>query len=273
MKNWMLCIATVLLLCGLSFGQQTAGNLQFEVASIKPSEPQPMGRIRIGMSTDQGMLRYTNVSVQDMIRVAYRVKDFQIDGPDWLNGSRFDVTAKFPAGATEDQVPEMLQTLLADRFKLLLHRGTKERPIYALLAAKDGPKLKAAEVQTSAPGGGGQRRGMGITMDSGGLHLEAQSATVSQVSELLARFTERPIVDMTGIQGQYEFDLVFTPEKMPNVARTMPPPGGDTGGNSQAEQAPSVFDAVQKYGLRLDARKGPIEMLTIDHVEKTPTEN
>ncbi len=283
MKNKMLCAVVVLLFCGLSFGQQETGKLQFDVASIKPSEPQPMGRIRIGMQTDGGMLRYTNVSVQDVIRVAYGVKDFQIEGPDWLNAQRYDITAKFPAGAKEDQVPEMLQSLLAERFKLMAHRGTKEHAIYALVAGKDGAKLKPAEAQTAAaPGtasgaGGPIRRGMGISMEPSGLHLQAPSATVSQVSELLARFTERPIVDMTGIQGQYDFDLAFTPETMRGPGRAPalppPPPGGDAGGNPPAEQAPSIFEAVQRYGLKLEARKGPLEMLTIDHVEKTPTEN
>ena len=97
MKLW-----SVLVFCGAAFGQQ------FEVASIKPAEPMPMGMMRIGMNADPGILRYTNVSLKDCIRAAYRVKDFQVEGPDWLGSARFDIQAKFPAGATEDQVPEML---------------------------------------------------------------------------------------------------------------------------------------------------------------------
>jgi uncharacterized protein (TIGR03435 family) len=140
MKLW-----TVLLLCSAAFGQQ---KVEFEVASIKPSEPTPMGMIRIGMSADAGMVRYMNSSLRDVIRTAYRVKDFQIEGPDWMSSARFDITAKLPDGASKDQIPEMLQALLAERFKLQLHRDNKEHAVYALVVGKGGPKLKPAEVQT-----------------------------------------------------------------------------------------------------------------------------
>ena len=306
MKNWILLTAIVLLCCAAAMAQST-GSLSFEVASIKPSAPQTMGMIRVGMQADGGMLRYSNVSLQDIIRTAYRVKDFQVDGPDWLNSARFDITAKFPAGATQDQVPEMLQSLLAERFKLLLHRDTKEHAIYALVVGKDGPKLKPADPQTAAaltmpaggggpkaggatggartadtdvartggPGGsGGPRMGMRMMMDPSGMHMTAPAVTLAQLGDALSRFTERPIVDMTGIQGQYDFDLAFAPETIRGGMR-MPAPGGERpqGADSQPEQGPSIFDAVQKYGLKLDPRKGPLEMLTIDHIEKTPTEN
>ena len=151
MKTWTLCIALVLIASGALLGQQQ-GAVSFEVASIKPSAPQPMGFRRIGMTTDGGIARYSGVSLQDLIRSAYRVKDFQIQGPDWLGNDRFDIVAKLPDGAKEDQVPEMLQALLAERFKLTLHRDTKEHPIYALIVGKNGPQLKPAEVQTRDAG-------------------------------------------------------------------------------------------------------------------------
>src|SRR6516164_1966598 len=98
----------LIFVCYAAFGQPA-----FEVASIKPADPSPMGQIQIRMGTDAGMLRYTNVSLKDCIRVAYRVKDFQIEGPDWIGDTRFNITAKLPEGAATDQVPEMLQKLLA----------------------------------------------------------------------------------------------------------------------------------------------------------------
>jgi len=114
-------------------------------------------------------------------------------------------------------------------------------------------------------------------MDPSGMHLTAAAATLAGMTDALSRFTDRPIVDMTGIQGQYDFDLVFTPEAMHGLPRggPMPPPGADhaQAADSQAEQGPSIFDAVQKYGLKLEPRKGQLEMLTIDHIEKLPTEN
>ena len=300
MKSRVLCATFVLLVCVAAMAQ-SGTSLSFEVASIKPAAPQEMGRIRVGMNVDGGMLRYTNVSLRDVIRTAYRVKEFQIDGPDWLGSERFDIQAKFPAGATEEQAPEMLQALLAERFKLVLHRDTKEHAIYALVVGKDGAKLKPAEVQirtpaepdepkpasggggsathdvtkVAGPGGSGPRGTIMMMMDPSGMHLKAASATLPGLAEALSRFTERPVVDATGIQGQYDFDLVFSPETMRGMrAMTgpMPHPAGESP-EAAPDQAPSVLDAVQKYGLKMESRKGPLEMLTIDHIEKTPTEN
>ena len=271
---------------GIAFGQQT-GKVAFEVASIKPSQPMSMGRMRIGMNTDGGMLRYSNVSLKDCIRNAYRVKDFQVQGPDWLDSARFDIVAKLPDGASKDQIPEMLQTLLAERFKLSLHRDTKEHAIYALVVGKGGPKLKPAEVQTGddatpggAPGGrGGLPRGaMSMMIDPAGAHLKAPSATLSTLAEMISRFSERPVVDYTGIQGQYDFDLVFAPETMRNMpggkGMMMPPGGGEhPQTDAPAEPAATIYESVQRYGLKLEPRKAPMEMLIVDHIEKEPTEN
>jgi uncharacterized protein (TIGR03435 family) len=244
--------------------------ISFEVASIKPSPPQPMGQIRIGMGSDAGMLRYTNVSLKDCIRVAYRIKDFQVLGPDWLPDARFDITAKFPGGATEDQVPEMLQALLAERFKLTAHKESKEHNVYALVAGKNGPKLKPAEVPTGASRP--PRGNMQIMVGPDGAHLKAPSATLANLAEMLSRFSERPVLDMTGIEGQYDFDLVFAPENL----RNMPGPGGRMGGPHDSPSEPtagSIYDSVHPYGLKLEPRKAAMEILVVDNILKVPTEN
>lgn len=242
-----------------------------------------MGQMRIRMSADEGMLRYSGVSLKDCIRTAYRVKDFQVQGPDWIASARFDITAKLPAGSSKDQIPEMLQDLLAERFKLALHRDTKEHAIYALVAGKGGPKLKPAEApapDVAAPEKGVPPRGaMMMMMSPGGAHLKAPSSTLANLAEMISRFSERPVVDMTGIQGQYDFELVFTPETMrgmPGGMRgPMPPPGeGERPpADPPAERAGSIYESVQKYGLKLEPRKAPLEMLIVDHIEKMPTEN
>lgn len=294
MRAWILCAAFVSAVLG-----QQAGTIAFEVASIKPAEPMPMGKMRIGMNVDGGMLRYSNVSLKECIRSAYRVKDFQVQGPDWLESARFDIVAKLPDGSTQDQVPEMLQNLLAERFKLALHRDSKEHAIYALVAAKGGPKLKPAEIpagnwsrpdeapergakmgHSEGPGGGRLRGGaIAMRMDPAGMHLRAASMTLANLAEAISRFCERPVVDMTGVQGQYDFDLAFSPETvrgMPGGRMMMaPPPGGGESQHSDApsEPAASIFDAVQSYGLKLEPRKAPLEMLVIDRIEKTPTAN
>ncbi len=296
MRSWILC--TFFLSCCVTFGGQPPATgpqpnsavqseqkPAFEVASIKPSEPMPMGRMRITMGADAGMVRYTNVALKDCIRVAYRVKEFQIEGPDWLGSERFDILAKLPAGSSQDQIPEMLQALLAERFKLALHRDTKEHAIYALVAAKGGPKLKAAEVAVGDPasgkpaGAGAPRGNVSIMAGPNGAHLKAPSATLSNLAEMISRFSERPVVDMTGIQGQYDFDLVFSPETMRSMPGGMkgpmgPPPGGERlPADAVAERAGSIYDSVQRYGLKLEPRKAPMEILVVDHIEKTPTEN
>jgi uncharacterized protein (TIGR03435 family) len=301
MKSRLLC--ALLVLSAVAAFAQAGDKLAFEVASIKPAPPQPMNQTRIGMQTDGGMLRYTNVAIREMIRVAYKVKDFQIEGPDWMGTTRFDISAKFPAGATEDNVPEMLQALLAERFKLILHKDSQERPVYAMVVGKNGPKLKAAEVQTNAPTDGGanpsaygatvstpiggssppvlrpsgqvRRSGaMMMSMAANGMTFNAPSVTIAQLAEALSRFTERPIQDATGIDGQYEFELTFMPETMRGIQRRMPPPAADHPGDAaDTPPAESITEALQHYGLKLEPRKSAVDVLTIEHVEKTPTEN
>jgi uncharacterized protein (TIGR03435 family) len=279
MNRWIVC--ALLLSTGLALAQAPGQKPAFEVASIKPADPSPMGQMRVSMNVDAGMLRYTNVSLKQCIRVAYRVKDYQIEGPNWLDGEpRFNITAKLPAGASQDQVPEMLQALLEERFKLTLHRDTKEHAVYALVAAKGGPSLKPAEVPAGEGSGTGAGRGgrgmMMMEMGPEGVHLKASSTTVAGLGEAISRFADRPIIDMTGIQGQYDFDLVLSPETVRNTGGGMM--RGPGGGEHQPAEVPadsggSIYDAVQKYGLKLEPRKAPMEILMVDHVEKTPTEN
>src|ERR1017187_5176313 len=118
--------------------------LEFEVASVKAAAPMTGGFMRIGMRVDAGRMDYANVSLKDCIRTAYGLSDYQISGPDWLSGARFDIVAKLPEGATKDQVPEMLQALLAERFKIAVHHESKVHDTYALAVAKNGPKLTAS---------------------------------------------------------------------------------------------------------------------------------
>jgi uncharacterized protein (TIGR03435 family) len=305
MRSWILL--TFVLSCCLA--QQPAAPT-FEVASIKPSKPMGMNQMRIRMGADAGMLRYNNVSLKDCVRTAYRLKEFQVQGPDWMESERFDIEAKLPDGASQDQIPEMLQALLAERFKLAVHRDTKEHAIYAMVVAKGGPKLKAADPQAglpdlpgekgpagdkaiekggpiekgpgSAPGRGFMPRGaMMMRMGPGGANLKAPNATLDNLAEIISRFTERPVVNMTEIKGQYDFDFSFMPEAMhgmPGGRRPMPPPGGEgmhasDAADPAAEKAGTIQEAVQRYGLKLEPRKAPMEILIVDHLEKVPTEN
>jgi uncharacterized protein (TIGR03435 family) len=262
---------------GLAFAQLPTDKPAFEVASIKAFDPDSAGQMWTGMSVDAGMVRYTNISLRQCIRTAYRVRDFQIEGPEWINDARFQIAAKLSADAQQSQIPEMLQTLLADRFKLSLRREMKEQSVYALVVGKDGPKLKRAEVTADdhAPASlgpdGKPRPLMGYQYLPAGVLVQAPAASLGSFAELLSKFTEHPVVDATGLDGQYEFHLTFAPESTRNLA----PPGtvAPDGRELFSEPATSIFNAVQPLGLRLERRKAPIEMLTITHVERTPTAN
>jgi uncharacterized protein (TIGR03435 family) len=276
MRAGLFCVSC---LFSLALGQQPTEKPAFEVATIKSSDPNPSNAIWIGMSADAGMVRYTNITLKDCIRAAYRVRDFQIQGPDWISDARFEITAKLPPATSQDQIPEMLQALLAERFKLTLRRDTKVHSVYALIIGKSGPKqLKPAAAQTKPDGqptptavgpDGRPRPPMMIALlPSGGVHLWTPSATFASFVELMSRFTERPVIDMTGLAGEFNLDLTFAPETTRGVFSS-----DRTASESTSEPVPSLSDAVQQYGLQLDARRAPIELLTVTHLEKIPTDN
>jgi uncharacterized protein (TIGR03435 family) len=295
----------------------------FEVASIKPAAPQGPGRMMIGMrggpgTPDPGQITWTNVSIKDIVRYAYDVKDYQITGPSYIESERFDIHAKVPAGTTEAQARQMVQSLLAERFKLTLHHSTKEVPLYALVVAKNGPKLKeAADAPPPSDGGGPAPggpplidkegrpmlpkggRGAMMMIQNGKLHMMANGQNMAGFVNMLSNQVDRPVVDMTELKGKYDIDIEFAPD-MARMAMKMggmgvPPPGamgggpgpmgagagpvgGGPGGEGPSAQEPqgaaSLFTALQEQlGLKLEPRKGPVDLLNIDHVEKAPTEN
>jgi len=188
-----------------------------------------------------------NVTLQDCAREAYAVTDSQIAGQDRLGLERYDIVAKIPPGVAADQHPAMLQALLAERFKLAVHRGTKEMPVYLLVVAKNGPKIQAVE---TADNGG---------VDSHPGYMSAKTITMSRLATFLSSpraQLEHTVVDHTGLSGTFTFNLEWTPQDK----------GADTLG-------PSLVAALQEQlGLKLEAGKASMEILVIDHAEK-PSEN
>ncbi len=275
MKLFTIC--ATLALSGLVLAQGPRDKPSFEVASIKPSDPNPSNTMWVGMSADPGMVHFTNITLKDCIRAAWRVRDFQVQGPEWIASARFEISARLPQDSSPDQIPEMLQSLLAERFKLTLKSDTKEQSVYALTIGKGGPKLKTAEVKaddhspTAVGPDGKPRKALMFRFSPSGVILTAPSASLAAFVELMSRFTERPVVDMTGVEGQYDFNLTFLPE----TTRGLPTAGliGPDAAPTSSDPAPSVFDAVQQYGSKLEARKAPMVILTITHAEKTPIEN
>jgi uncharacterized protein (TIGR03435 family) len=279
------------LLIPAAFGQTKPARLEFEVASVKPSAGLIGGtQVNIGIKINGAQLHISSLALRDYIRVAYRVKDYQVSGPDWITSERFEIDAKLPDGAARDQVPDMLQSLLEDRFGLKLHRGTKDLPVYALVVANGGVKMKELPPDPDAAGapvdvvasGGPQgvslNFGRGSTLNFGNNKFEAHKMSMLSFVDALGRYVDRPVVDMTGLKGQYDFTLDITAEDYRtllirsaiNAGVTLPPEATRLLDGASEE---SLHNALRAVGLKLDARKAPLELLLIDHVNKTPTEN
>ena len=272
MKRIMLCASVMLFTSCLLPGQ--AARPAFEVASVKPAPPITPGQMKIGMNQDPGRISYSGLPLRALIARAYRVKDYQINGPDWLNSQRFDIVATLPSGAKNDQVPEMLQTLLEDRFQLKFHREPKETPVYGLVVAKGGLKIKEVEVEKDA------RPNTMVRMQLG--HLDLQEVRLGGLADVLSRLLDRPVVDMTETKGAFNIKLDWAQDLSMLAGKggvMVMPAGGGEGPRGEPPAAsdpsgPSIFTAVQEQlGLKLEPRKAPVEILVIDHAEKVPTEN
>ncbi len=246
----------------------------FDVASVKPHPQSGDGRIRVMMNggpgtPDPGRLNYENVSLKGVLTKAFDVRSYQLTAPDWAESERFDITATIPQGTTKEQFGVMLQNLLAERFKMTYHREKKELPAYALVVGKNGPKMKVSE----KPAAGGTS----MRMMPGKATMNATGVSMSQLVDMLANQVDRPIVDGTELTGKYDFTLEFAPE-MRNMPGFMSGRGvvpGEGGGPVvEGESAPSLFTAVQEQlGLKLEPKKAALDLIVVDHLEKTPTEN
>jgi uncharacterized protein (TIGR03435 family) len=288
-------LGLLVLASGVVFGQASP-RLEFEVASIKASAPPGTGANRVlgGMHVDGAQVSWTFLSLNDYIDSAYRIRNYQISGPDWMASARFDVNAKLPDGATRKDIPEMLQRLLEERFQMKLHRESKELPVYGLVVGKGGLKMResapdpAAETQNggggasvaavSRPGGVTVNYGNGAYFTFADNKFEGHKLPASAMADVMARFTDRPVVDMTNLKGNYDFSLELSPEDFRAMGIraaiaagvTLPPQALQM---AEAASGDSLINALEKLGLKLESRKAPVDVLVIDHCEKAPTEN
>lgn len=333
------------------FAQQTPAKLAFEVATIKPSPPlssiaaqAASGKIDLGMRIDASQFDMKFMSLSNLIAMAYKVKAYQVAGPDWMKSTLWEIHAKLPAGSNKEQINEMMQSLLSERFKLTFHRESREQPVYALTVAKTGLKIKEAVEESAAPvpdadaakmaatpgtedakapkkesGGkegmslntpeGGMKVEMkqesnGVSMDMGkvgkmqmimtgespSMRWEMPKVTMADFTEILTQFTDRQVVDMTELKGNYKVMLELPMQEVLNMAKRMMPemagalgggaaPGGAVpssglaGVGASDPSGGSIFQSVKQLGLNLDARKVPAETIVVDSVEREPTEN
>ena len=309
---------------GLALAQRPA----FEVATIKPSAPLDTAALRAGTAhintrVDAGRIDMGTASLFRLICTAYRLRPYQMHGPDWLKTTDFDIQATLPAGGTVDQIPEMLQSLLEDRFGLKVHRADEEQQVYALVVAKGGPKLTPAKpAEPEAPADptkpppqsiavptlqGGVKAvrtadGISLEMPDGEITGKVFLTIDNKNQKILARspdadmktfasllsvgVVDKPVIDMTGIEGHYDITVELSQENALNAFRSNisflgPQGGGDgggRGGDAAGAQAPdpsgaSIQSSIQNLGLHLDSRKLPVPTLFVDHIEKAPTGN
>ena len=238
--------AFLLILASCAIAQTPA----FDAASIRPNNSGPGVS---SMRVSQGRAALQNVSLKKIILNAYSIPDdreYAVIGPEWLASEHFDMDATFPPDTPIPQLQLMMQTFLADRFKMRVHRETRQLPNYTLVVAKGGAKI--------APEEAGQSR-----TSTGNGRFTATKTTMGHFADLIARQTGFPVVDQTGLAGVYTFTLEWDPAAGLNV-----------GPSDTAPTGPSIFTALeQQLGLHLASGKGPAAVVVIDQMEKMPTEN
>ncbi len=295
------------------FGQ---AKQEFEVASIKVSPPPEPGRFFFGPRGGPGTsdpTRYTcnNCTLAILLNTAYDLKNYQLKAPADINANRFDIAARVPEGTTKEQFRVMLQNLLADRFKMVVHRETKEMPVYELVLGKGAPKMKESADQSDTPPDQGPpppppgpfkigSDGMPdfppgrtiMMMMPGRAKLQAFRETMTTLVGRLAQSMNKPVTDATGLTKKYDFTLIFAPDTSafgggpggPIVAFRGPGPvpdggagagaGGDRPPLDDGPLFPLLPAAVQEQlGLKLESKKGNVDIVVVDKFEKTPTEN
>jgi uncharacterized protein (TIGR03435 family) len=242
---------------------------QFEIASIRPAQPDTPPSFGVGNGGGGG----ANVTLKTLIAFAYQLQEYRIlGGPGWISSDRFNIEARAADRTTPpEQLKLMLQSLFADRFKLSVHREIKKSNVYNLVVAKGGPKIKLSADQTPtdingpAPTGAGPNHGA-IRLGAGS--MIGNAVPLSRFANLLSQRLDRVVIDKTNLTGRFDIRLQWTSDLGEN-------PLSPTGLPLPAEpgDAPSIFVAIQEQlGLKLEAAKGPVEFLVIDHVEK-PSEN
>jgi uncharacterized protein (TIGR03435 family) len=247
-------------------GQVAPNPRSFEVASVRRNvSPNNVGS---RMTDAPGGIRYSNVLLFVLIARAYKVKGYQVVGPSWLFRDRYDVMATMPEGAAKEQIPVMLQNLLAERFRISVHRETRVRPAYTLVVGKDGPILKKLEA------GGAEKLGFSSTG-------RVQASTLTDLCSTLSALMDRPVVDMTGIEGRFDITLDVSMDDLSRWQRLSstgaPGPRSEISGSyapaPETNPSPSLFTAVKELGLKLESRRAPIEYIIVDTADRNPTEN
>lgn len=272
--------------------QASPPKLEFEVAAIRPSQPSGPDRVDAGLHLDGSQARFGSLNLKEYVAIAYHVRANRVIGPDWIAQKRFNINAKLPAGSTIQDIPQMMQSLLAERFQLKIHRETKDLPAYALIVGKPPLKLQAAAPDSAPPGAGagvnvaasGSAAGVSIRLSNGGSftfandQFDIRKVSMDVLADELTSYLDRPVVNKTGLQGNYDMKLAVTPEDYQallirsavNAGIVLPPRALRLLDGGPPD---SLFDALQQQGLRLENRKLPLELIVVDQALEAPTAN
>jgi uncharacterized protein (TIGR03435 family) len=261
-----LFLLAVLLVPGAS--AQTTPSPSFEAASIKPPRPLEVGQSRSNRTTRAGIDWVADL--RRCVAFAYGVREYQVSGPSWMADSWFEIVTRAPAGSREADLPEMMRALLIERFKLEAHKETKEFPGFGLVVAKDGPKMTVAAPPGASGGGPIVGNRMSFRPGRGGTN-EYRRTSMEILARSLSLLLGRPVLDETRLTGRYDFSLEYSDTDAARgtairAAGAAPPP-------PDTEPGLSVFTSTQSLGLRLEARKVPGDLIVVDRIAKTPTEN
>jgi uncharacterized protein (TIGR03435 family) len=231
---------------------------RFDVASIKSSKLSGEGRNRESVTANPGTLTMRNVTLKSALQWSYSMKEYQVSGPAWIGDERYDISAKAADAAPEQQLRAMLQNLLADRFKVVLHHEKKDLPFYALLVAKSGSKLVRGNPDGAS------------VLEPKGTGLSAKDTSLSEAADLMTQIATRlnlpPIIDKTGLKGRYNFTIDAS-DFLQSVRA----------GNVEPDPNSIVTGVIEilkeQLGLTAELRKGPTDVVIVDRAEKLPTEN
>ena len=237
------------------FGQAQEVRPAFEVASIRAAaKGAPESRLRENIQFSPDSVTMRNVSLKAAIQWAYRVLDYQVQGPQWLGSERYDIVAKSGSAVPEQQLRLMVQGLLADRFQLELHRLTKEQTAYVLTVGKSGLKIQESDSEGETD----------LQAQKERMIIGAKRVPVSMLTDMLSRILQTPVVDMTGLKGKYDVTI--------NVAKylaDLQPSGG-----GPPDIAGVLMAGLQEeLGLKMESKKMPLDFLVVDRAEKIPGEN
>jgi uncharacterized protein (TIGR03435 family) len=240
------------ILAGVLLISAAVGQPAFDVASVRSSEGG--GSRRENVQVSPGSLSMRNVTLKSAIRWAYHVMDYQVTGPDWINFERYDISAKAADAAGDKELQLMLQALLAERFKLALHRETKELACFVMVAAKGGLKFHESQLTEGEPV---------LNPDKARLTVDVKGVPATQFVEMLSSILRAPVINNTGLSGRYDATV--------HLSKFLPDGSGKEGSFDPISTI--LLGLQEELGLKLESKKMPLDLLIVDHAEKVPVEN